>query len=73
MYNAYNLQSCNITVWLLFKTFIKNKNDVPEEVQVLVDNVAAQMVQLHEKTSLKSLERKRFRGKMIHNSEDFSN
>ena len=50
-----------------------NKNDVPEEVQVLVDNVAAQMVQLHEKTSLMSLERKRFRGKMIHNSEDFSN
>ena len=34
-----------------------NKNDVPEEVQVLVENVAAWMIQLHEKTSLKSLER----------------
>ena len=50
-----------------------NKIDIPEEVQVLVDNLASQMILLHEKISLKYLVRKIFRVKMIHNADDLSN
>lgn len=61
---THTIYKCAILLFYViwFKTLCY-KNDVPEEVQVLFDNIAAWVIQLHEKTSLKSLERTKFRGK----------